>query len=487
MTIRMKLLLFIPLLVLLVNSVTYFLFESGKIVQTSYDRTIVRVLLYKQSVKTAEDHLKTLYGYLLNPNDGGAGELGRSREQLLAARASLVDTTASTPMASAAAGYVHMLDTLMEQEQAALAAATTPALRPALDRYEEAEQTTGFIREEGQHLVDMELSLYQPVYKQIQQETGRINRLGAAILIVNTVMSVVIAIWISRSITRPVSRLVAMARQVSTGNLRLEPPPRSGDELGILLGAFTQMSSDLNVLIEKDKESLERDRFVKELELQALQSQINPHFLFNTLNVLSKLALLEGAEKTSDLIVSMSNLLRYNLRKLDRPVTLREELEHVKEYITIQQARFRDRVKFETDIDDSALDVPIPLLTLQPIVENSFLHGIADMEQGAVIRLEAARRADEVRITLSDNGIGMSEQERLALLRLEEAEAGAEKKPQAGTGLGTRNVFKRLQLFYGSGDLVDIESGPGEGTKVTIRIPAGKGGGTIHVQSDDRR
>lgn len=487
MTIRRKLLLFIPLLVLLVNSVTYFLFESGKIVQMSYDRTMARILLYQQSVQTAEDHLKTLYAYLLNPSDGRSAELERSREELLGARRALTETAASTPAGAAARGYVNLLDTLLEQEQAALGAAKAAELRPALDRYEEAETTTGFIREEGLHLVDTELSVYQPVYKQIQLETGRMDRLGAAILAVNTVMSIVIAIWISRSITGPVSRLVAMARQVSTGNLRLEPPPRTADELGILSDAFTQMSADLTVLIEKDKESLEKDRLVKELELQALQSQINPHFLFNTLNVLSKLALIEGAEKTSDLIVSMSSLLRYNLSRLDRPVTLRDEIGHVKEYITIQQARFRDRVAFETDIDEAALDVPIPSLTLQPLVENSFLHGIADMEQGAVIRLEAVRAPDHVRLTLSDNGAGMTEGERRALLRLEETEAGSGSKPSAGTGIGTRNVFKRLQLFYGSGGLVDIESGPGQGTKVTIRIPAGGEERTTHVQSDDRR
>ncbi len=192
------------------------------------------------------------------------------------------------------------------------------------------------------------------------------NRLGAAVFVINTLLSIVLAVWISRSITVPVGRLVDMAKQMSKGNLPVDPAPiRSSDELGLLSNAFKQMSTDLKTLIEKDKESLEKDRLVKELELQALQSQINPHFLFNSLNVLSKLALLEGAEKTSDLIISMSNLLRYNLRNLDQPVTLQDELENVKEYITIQKARFRDRIRIEMDIDESVLQEPIPSLTLQ--------------------------------------------------------------------------------------------------------------------------
>ncbi|MBW7474755.1 sensor histidine kinase [Paenibacillus oenotherae] len=484
MTIRMKLLLFIPLLVLLVNLVTYFLFESGSVVQQVYEGMMSRILLYKQSARTAEGHLKKLNNYLLDPVSSKYTELFSSRERLLAARDELADTASSVnaSLTQALTGHVHMLDTLVEEEQAALAASEADSSRAALHHYEQAEKTIAFIREKGQQLVDLELQDYQLIYKQIQEETGRINRLGAAVFVVNTVMSIVIAVWISRSITGPVGRLVGMAKQVSTGNLKLEPQQRSNDELGILSDAFKQMSADLIVLINKDKASLEKDRLVKELELQALQSQINPHFLFNTLNVLSKLALLEGAEKTSDLIVSMSGLLRYNLRQLDQPVTVGDELAHIKEYITIQQARFRERVRFESEVDAAALQALIPCLTLQPVVENCYMHGIADMEQGAVIRLEVALIPGYVRIMVADNGAGMSESARQSLLRLE---AGADSKQS--TGIGTRNVFKRLQLFYGEDNLVDIWSEPGRGTRVTIRIPLGKEAGTIHVQNFDRR
>lgn len=482
MSIRTKLLIFIPLLVLLVNSVTFFLFESGKIVQQSYGLMMDRILLYNQTAQAAEDNLRMLHGYLLNPAGSGTDELTQARGKLRELRSVLSGSASSSLPASTMTSYVHLLDTLMEQELAALDAAEAGATRAALDHYEEAEKTTGYIREESQRLVDLELSSYRPVYTEIQLENERMNSLGAAVFVVNTLLSVVLAVWISRSVTGPVSRLVDMAKRMSRGELDTTPPPRSDDELGVLSTAFGQMSNDLKALIEKDKESLEKDRLVKELELQALQSQINPHFLFNTLNVLSKLALLEGAEKTSDLIVSMSNLLRYNLRKLDQPVMLRDELAHVQEYLTIQQARFRDRVRFELDIEESALEVPIPALTLQPLVENAFMHGLEGMEKGAVLRLQIAQVPEGVRITLADNGSGMSEEVRQALLRLE---AGADPKPTS-TGLGTRNVFKRLQLFYGQSDLVDIESGPGKGTKITIVIPPRKEGEPLHVSAVDR-
>lgn len=229
------------------------------------------------------------------------------------------------------------------------------------------------------------------------------------------------------------------------------------------------MSADLSILIEKDKQSLEMRRLVKELELLALQNQINPHFLFNTLNVLSKLAILEGAEKTSDLIVSLSNLLRYSLQKLDKPVTLQEELDHIREYVTIQQARFRDRIRFDLHFDASVLQQQIPALTIQPFIENAFLHGVADMEDGAVITLTLSRANEDVQIEISDNGKGMTEETRLSVLRLE-----GEVESSSSTGLGMQNVFRRLQLFYGKEGMVEISSSTGQGTTITIRIPVKK-------------
>ncbi|MNZ79552.1 Sensor histidine kinase YpdA [compost metagenome] len=330
--------------------------------------------------------------------------------------------------------------------------------------------------------MDAELSYYQPVYMQVQLESGRMYVLGSAIFVINTIISVLIAIWISRSITIPVGQLVKRAGQIARGQLRPKSAvQRSRDELGLLSDSFEKMSDELLNLIEREKEHVERDRLVKELELQALQSQINPHFLFNTLNVLSKLALLEGAEKTSDLIVSMSNLMRYNLRQLDQPVTLGEELEHVKEYFVILQTRFRNRIQLKLNIDQSVLHVPIPALTLQPLVENAFQHGLERMEKGGTIQLSMAAAGDHIRIVITDNGAGMDEDTRQALLRLEAEPGGSQ-----STGLGTRNVFKRLQLFYGTEDLVSINSSPGNGTTITLLIPCAKEDDKVYVPTADR-
>ncbi|WP_127532843.1 sensor histidine kinase [Paenibacillus kobensis] len=483
MTIRMKLLLFIPLLVIMVGSTTFFLYRSANVVQRSYDGMMERLLLYKQAAQTADSLLQTLYSHLDNPTEASA-EATRSLERQLGG---LRDSLLASNSAAASIGYTGMMETLIEQEQAAMNASSTS---DSLRLYEEAETTALFIREEGSRLVDTELEADRPVFRRIQQENVALSRLGAAVFVTETLLAAVLALWISRSITRPVDALVESAGRIAKGDLQAEPPALAGrDELGAMAEAFRGMLGGLRERARLEQEQSEQRQLLNELELRSLQSQIQPHFLFNSLNALSKLALLEGAERTSDLIVSMSQLIRYNLSQLDRPVSLREELGHVEAYMTIQQARFRDRIAFEREIDESALSAPLPPLTLQPLVENAFVHGVEQMEQGAVISLQIRRDADgTVRIIVADNGKGMPEHARQALLnhsaadhpvRMENTSSRIGTSPLAGAGrrtesagLGTRNVFRRLELFYGASGLVAIESVLGQGTRVTLTLPS---------------
>ncbi|WP_342416813.1 sensor histidine kinase [Paenibacillus sp. FSL R10-2782] len=480
MTIRTKLLLFIPLLVVFANIIAYFVFQSGKVVQQSYDEMLGRILLIEQTSESAESNLKLLYAYLLNPRDDKAVQ-GPTERQLMQLKGRIQEVSDSAAPSFAEEDFVNLLATFLEQKQAAVLDANAQDPQSAFEHYIEAEKTVSYIHEEGQRLVDAELAYYRPIIENIRNKNERMNGLGVALFGMNALMGVLLAIWVSRSITGPVGRLVGLAKRIATGDLNIEPQPRRDDELGVLSDAISQMSTDLSILIEKDKQSLEMRRLVKELELLALQNQINPHFLFNTLNVLSKLAILEGAEKTSDLIVSLSNLLRYSLQKLDKPVTLQEELDHIREYATIQQARFRDRIRFNLHFDASVLQQQIPALIIQPFIENAFLHGVADMEDGAMIALTLSRANEDVLIEISDNGKGMTEETRLSVLRLEgEVESGS------STGLGMQNVFRRLQLFYGKEGMVEINSNIGRGTTITIRIPVKKESEQTDVSVVDR-
>lgn len=487
MNMRRMLFIVIPLLFILNNAAAFFVFQSGRTVQQSYNMMLDRVLLYKQIDEKTHENLRAINVHIMDRTPSSLKALEKQRNELKALQASL---SAQQPIASvelAVRSYRHMLATFISQEKSVMDALGSRTPLAYASFYAEAEATAGFMKEEAYQLIDQELSYYQPFYRKILVQTEVMNRWGIAVFAANTVISLVFAYWISLRITKPIRGLVRTAEQISEGNLEAVPPRMGAhDEFRTLTEAFQQMQENLKLLIQKEKEGLEKDRIVKELELAVLQNQINPHFLFNSLNVLSKLALIEGAEKTSDLTVSLSNLLRYNLRQLDRPVPLRDEVEHAKEYFIIQQARFRERIRFETDIEEEGLDVLVPVLTLQPILENVFVHAIEGMEEGAVIKLAVRCKPDETWVSISDNGAGMTEEVRNSLLHYdEEPPMDRDGKSGHSTGLGTRNVFKRLELFYDRKDLVRIESAPGAGTTVILRLP-GRGKEENHVSPIDR-
>lgn len=485
MSMRRMLFIIIPVLFIVSNSVSFFIFQSGRTVQQSYNMMLERVLLYKEIDEQTQDNLRAINMYLKDRSDSSRQAYQDQRAELnrLLTLLSVHTTTPETELS--VRSYRHMLETYLEQEGSLVSALSDQNSLAYAEFYADAEQTAAFIQEEGHKLIDLELSYYQPIYRQILLQTEAMNSWGIVIFILNTLISVLFAYWISLQITRPIHQLVETAEHISNGNLEVIPPPlRDNSEFRILSDSFVTMQDNLKALIIKEKEGLEKDRLVKELELEVLQNQINPHFLFNSLNVLSKLALIEGAEKTSDLIVTMSNLLRYNLRQLDRLVPLRDEVEHAKEYFTIQQARFRERIRFETNIDQDGLDVLVPVLTLQPILENVFVHGIEGREEGAVIKLTITSKENETWISISDNGVGMSEETRQSLLNYNTASTTSQWSERSGhsTGLGTRNVFKRIELCYGDTDRIEIKSKPGQGTTVIIRIPAaGKEDGDVSL------
>lgn len=475
MNMRKMLLIIIPALFILNNAVTFFIFQSGRTVQQSYDSMLNRLLLYKQIDEQAQENLTAINVYLMDRSDTSLKTYRATRDELISLQSTLsaLRTIPSTELS--VRSYRNTLDTFMLQEDQIIHSLSDQAPLAYTAYYAEAEQTAVYIQELSYQLIDLELSYYQPLYRKILLQTEVMNDWAIVVFIVNTLISVIFAYWVSLQITEPIKQLVRTAEHISKGNLHVLPPQMSThNEFRILSEAFTQMQDNLTKLIEKERESLEKDRIVKELELEVLQNQINPHFLFNSLNVMSKLALLEGAERTSDLTVSMSNLLRYNLRQLDRPVPLRDEVEHAKEYFIIQQARFRERIQFITEIEEEGLDVLVPVLTLQPILENVFVHGIEQMEEGAIIKLEISCGPDGTRVAISDNGVGMSEETRQALLHFDTVRSRGHDRSEKGhsTGLGTRNVFKRLALFYGKRDMISIQSEPGKGTTVIIQIPA---------------
>jgi sensor histidine kinase YesM len=223
-------------------------------------------------------------------------------------------------------------------------------------------------------------------------------------------------------------------------------------------------------LVEELKSSAGLRDELRNMELRLLQSQINPHFLFNTLATIGAQATLETAPATSRLVLALSRLLRYNLRRIKDTVPLQEEIAAVQDYLLIQQTRFEGRLAVEVTIHPDVLGTPVPVLTVQPLVENAVLHGLEGRADG-LLRVLGRRRGMLVEIEVIDNGQGMSGDRLREVLEGRESGSGLAHT----TGLGIYSVDRRIKYYFGSDYGVALESRLGRGTRAILRLPYTQG------------
>ncbi|WP_210364020.1 sensor histidine kinase [Bacillus sp. REN3] len=234
-----------------------------------------------------------------------------------------------------------------------------------------------------------------------------------------------------------------------------------------ITNVVVELISGLSNLLSNQLEIAEADKayqLAREAEIKALQAQISPHFLFNTLNVITSLTRINPA-KARMLLISLSHFLRQNLTATTMTTaSLEQELKHVKAYLAIEEARFVEKLRIAYEIDDDALSVKIPPLTLQPLVENAVKHGIKDMEQDCLIKISILDQPSGILVSVEDNGKGMDE-ERIRLLGNKIIDS------KKGSGIALYNVNRRLTMMFGETASLRIESKPQQGTKVSFAIP----------------
>lgn len=228
-------------------------------------------------------------------------------------------------------------------------------------------------------------------------------------------------------------------------------------------------------LIEERRLRAELESSLKETELMALQAQINPHFLFNSLNTISRLIALETPQQTQNMVHNLARLLRYSLRNSNQIVTLGEELEQVRRYLYIQKVRFGERVEARIQVPANLCSLEIPVFTLQPLVENCIVHGLEPKKGPGLISIEAAIRQRQVSLKVADNGVGMDRE------TLDRITPGSERNPavfdrdKPNTGLGVNNVHIRLQYYFGTDYRMEISSKIDHGTIFTLKLPFREG------------
>jgi two-component system sensor histidine kinase YesM len=318
-------------------------------------------------------------------------------------------------------------------------------------------------------------------YLYMSRQIEKSNMINIVLIIDLILLSIVIVYTMTSNMINPIIRLSHSAEDIAKGRFDTdEIIVERHDEIKILATAFNKMKNSIKTYIEElqtkaETEAKLKDQQVENLQMQslldnaklyALQSQINPHFLYNTINAGVQLAMLEGADRTSEFLESMSRLFRYNIKQIDSDVTLKQELENIIDYYELLKVRFGDLIEFKFIIDEMATGLPMPPLILQPIVENSYIHGLSSREEGGVITIQALKRESHVIIVVSDDGIGMS---RVTIQNI--LSGKHESQAAKSAGIGMRNVIDRLELYYKCKDIFAIKSVQGEGTKIVITIP----------------
>lgn len=346
-------------------------------------------------------------------------------------------------------------------------------------RYEEATRLYDYINTYIYSLNNEQFKENSESYSEMVTAFKYFETAGNLIMIVVILINALLIMRLTAELIRPLTALTGMANQVSKGNFKIpQLPVESEDEVGVVTNAFNEMIISIQQYIEKIKESAEIEQAHKEKELMMeahlkdaqlkyLQAQINPHFLFNTLNAGAQLAMMEGADRTYEYVQVMSEFFRYNVKKGSKTVTIGEELELVDNYIYILNVRFSGDIKYEKEVDESLLNVPMPSMILQPIVENCVNHGIREMMGEGTIRMRVFAQDNTACISVSDNGVGMTEETIDNLMH--GRPVNLEKK--SSNGIGMDNVLARLRLFEETDDVMSIESdGPGKGSKFTIYL-----------------
>ena len=306
----------------------------------------------------------------------------------------------------------------------------------------------------------------------IMDSVNRLRLFLAIVAVVCLAFSVYFVRYISKAVSEPVARLQEQMHQVEQGDFDIEVKAESEDEIGRLTYAFNQMVKRTKRLIQNVYQS---EIYQKEAELNALQAQINPHFLYNTLQTIDMMAEEEGVTEISDACQALSKIFRYSINRGQEFVQVQEEIVHIRNYMLIQKLRFGEKLEVRYEIEKDCEKLYIVKLLIQPLVENAVVHGIENVFGKCLVTVRVFREGDFLYVQVQDNGNGI-EEEKLEELN-EQLIRSSEKKmihesKRAGRGsIGLENTNARIKLYFGPEYGIQIESAEGEGTLVKLKLP----------------
>lgn len=310
----------------------------------------------------------------------------------------------------------------------------------------------------GDYFLILETPLFPLVRRTVVRHLPLFLALGAFL-----VLLAVFFRKISQSVTGPIGRLQRACRYIQAGDYSIVIKDTGSDEITEFTKSFNAMTKEINTLIH---EGYEKDLLASRLELQMLRMQINPHFLYNTLESIHAVAYLQGNQEVGQMAILLGRILRYGVTNPSDEVPVRAEAENLNDYVALQKLRYQGSVAFLIMIDEGILDCSIIKVALQPIVENALYHGITSLEQGGMVQVMGYRQEERLVFQIIDNGLGMEEGQ-VQLLN-----GYIQGKNKEYHSIGLKNVNRRIQLTYGKEYGVLVQSAPGRGTMVTVTLPA---------------
>ena len=328
---------------------------------------------------------------------------------------------------------------------------------------------TSLIQEDIQKYIYDEATYMERLRIDVRRSLLGTVRIIIVMLIVIIVFILIMSRKLSNRITEPITELCDMTERFAGGDFTVAYHTDSNDEMHTLAESFNSMVREIKVLVEDIHREQEN---AKDAELRLLQEQINPHFLYNTLDAIVWMTEAGEKQKAIQIIQELSSFFRISLSKGQSEITIRNEKEHVKNYLEIQRYRYQDILDYEIDFDEDILEDHIQKLTLQPIVENAIYHGIKNKRGGGLIKVSGRRDGSDIVFTVEDNGIGMDTEGLARLRKLISGEIVLDEQ----RGFGMANVEKRLEMLYGEKYGITVDSERDVGTTVTVRIPGTDGG-----------
>lgn len=318
-----------------------------------------------------------------------------------------------------------------------------------------------FFRIDQQHY---NLTAYSMMPQKVLRQNQRnltINLLAIALLMI--CVSMIITGFISSGLTRPLELLMNTIQKIGNGNVQLRAKIVKKDEIGELAQQFNEMLDQMEELKQKEYQT---KQLLNRAEYKALQAQVNPHFLYNTLDTMASIAEIRNCPEVSHMSQSLALIFRYSLNMKDPFSTVENEIAHLKNYIYVMDMRMHDNIQYTFDVDEMTLKSKLPRLSLQPIVENAINHGLRNKRGKKKIGIQIKREQMDLVICIEDNGIGLDTSAINESLRKNELDF-----VEKGNSIGLHNINARLKMLYGNQYGMHLESMLGEGTKVFMILP----------------